>query len=149
MEFCPGYCLVDCLNGDDDIRQIIVDYIYWSMYSYRSRSPAGKVFQVLKMFRRDSEIVFGENFRHIVKNFKTLGIEDTVQAVKCFTVGKNALRESVSMVDLCASLAEYWGGEDLPTNDSLQALKLMTILLSDDDYSFINLCLRVRLKKLE
>ncbi|AAR07368.1 6L [Yaba monkey tumor virus] len=149
MDFCPGYCLVDCLNRNDNIHQIIVDYIYWSMYAYRRRSPAGKVFRVLKTFRKDSEMVFGENFRHIVENFKTLGVENTAQAVKCFTVGKNALREAVAMVDLCASLADYWGGEDLPTDDSLQALRLMTMILSDVDYPFIELCLKVRLNKLK
>ncbi|AFB76968.1 NFkB inhibitor [Cotia virus SPAn232] len=132
--FSPPHCQCNKLTDVDEIKQCLIDYLYWSSYAFRNRECAGQVYVKLISFRDDSTSVFGD-FKNMVRNMPFDNVEDCVEIIRCYIPDNvKTTREVSAIVGLCAYAATYWGGETFPTSESINALFVMVSLLDDSDY---------------
>ncbi|AOP31670.1 hypothetical protein SKPV-WA-191 [Skunkpox virus] len=135
--FSPQHCGYDRLTDINDTKQCLVEYIYWSSYAYRNRQCAGQLYLTLLSFRDDAESVFVD-VRDVVKNMPWENVADCVEIVRCYVPDSTkTMREISAIIGLCAYAATYWGGEDYPTSNSLNALFVMLEMLTYTDYAAI------------
>ncbi len=135
--FSPQHCGCDRLTSIDDVRQCLTEYIYWSSYAYRNRQCAGQLYDTLLSFKDDAESVFID-VRELVKNMPWDNVKDCTEIIRCYIPDEQkTIREISAIIGLCAYAATYWGGEDHPTSNSLNALFVMLEMLNYMDYTII------------
>ncbi|ASK51202.1 hypothetical protein EPTV-WA-191 [Eptesipox virus] len=143
-------------NNNNNIIAIVLEYFIWvSKYDIEIQS---KVFKALQTFESDAKIVFGHNYKNIVKTFNldtVFGIETTCETIKLFLTTEfqwyykgRTMQEACGIIYILAEAIKYWHFEkNINIINEIVSI-LYKLIDTEDAWMFVRIAIECRINKM-